>query len=657
MKKSLYILFLLALLAHGFVGAQVSMTVPHGSFEQWTSHSGYSVTVVFIPMSVYSSYSTPTGWDYLSYPVNESVSGITINTNLPLIKASQETGAVPDSNSAVKLQTFMLSDIISSTVYSMAAGSIDTMLTNMVFPSILSTGAMDIDHFIPIMSNLMSNMDSMEALLTSLAEEDVNYYFDGGLSLNGFEPTRLTGSYKYHSAVSGDNGGVFILGTHYNSTLHKRQVVGGGVNIDLTDCTNYTPFTVNYMSLHEYDASFAEQDPDSLIIMLISSASLNRQQGSWLCVESLVLWHDTCADITIFTANSSIHEAVLNWSCNGAVSTYEMECGPAGFVLGSGTRVTLTDTTFAFSGLPASTQFDIYLRTVCSDNIYGDWSFLSFTTFPDTCTRVLDLEVNPTPDNPGEYDLSWSGYSDPWAWQVEYGPRGFVQGTGTVLTLEEPGLNLSLLNLLSDSWYDFYVRSMCGYNLFGVWSMVQFHTDPDTCAGIVDIVVVPDIHEVTASWSATGPVEGYEFMCASNTHGDQFYFDTILYEPTFTVTGLESDSGYWVGVRSFCSDSIYGEWSFASFFTLVDTTSTEAIFSPSTNGLVPLVSPNPAKDRLTVDCRGVHITAVEVYDIHWKLVLETKSQTIDVSSLPSGVYFLRVKTDDGRAATTKFVKE
>lgn len=286
---------LLASLLFGTVAAQTSMPVPYGSFEQWSSHPGYSVTAGFIPVSVYSSFSTPTGWDYLSYPVNQSISlgitTVTVDTQLPLIKASQESGSVPAGNSAVKLQSFKLSDIISSAVYAVAAGSIDPELTSEVFPSILTTGTVDIDRFIPMMGSLISNMGNTGALLSSLADIDVNYLVSGGIALGSFEPTYLSGSYKYHSAVGGDNGGVVILGTRYNPLLHRREVVGGGANIALTDHSSYTAFTVDYHSLHDYDASFAEQAPDSLIVMLISSASQNRQQGSWMCVDNLNLWH------------------------------------------------------------------------------------------------------------------------------------------------------------------------------------------------------------------------------------------------------------------------------------------------------------------------------------------------------------------------------
>ena len=87
--------------------AQINIPLPNSSFEDWSNGSGYSVTVLFFPLQVYSSYTYPTNWSYPSYPVNESItySGMTVNvnTNLPLLKVSHETSSVADGSSALKM--------------------------------------------------------------------------------------------------------------------------------------------------------------------------------------------------------------------------------------------------------------------------------------------------------------------------------------------------------------------------------------------------------------------------------------------------------------------------------------------------------------------------------------------------------------------------
>ena len=135
MKKRLFGLTLGILFACGTLHSQTSMPVPFGSFEQWTTHPGYSVTVLGLPMNLYSDYSTPNGWDILTYPINETFSfvgnNITVNTSVPLAIVSQETGYVPNGSSAARLQTFMLNNIVTGLAYAVAAPQLDTMLTQM----------------------------------------------------------------------------------------------------------------------------------------------------------------------------------------------------------------------------------------------------------------------------------------------------------------------------------------------------------------------------------------------------------------------------------------------------------------------------------------------------------------------------------------------
>lgn len=496
--KKILILFFLSLLSHGIVNAQLQMQVPFGSFEQWTSHPGYSINAVVINLPMYDSYSTPTGWNYLSYPVNESINmgfmNITVNTDVPLIVASQETGNVPDGSSAVQLQTFMINEIIDPTVLSMASSYIDTSLTNTIIPSILSTGEVNVESFMPIMTDLMSNggmstnPDSLLPLLSTFMTMDVNQFISGGISLGGFEPSYLTGYYKYHSADSGDNGGIILIGTHYNSTLGKREVVGGGLNIALTDCIEYDSFAVEYVSLNTLNPSYVNLAPDSLIVLLVSSASINRQQGSWLCVDNLILWQDTsaasqpdtCPGIADLSVTPSAHEVLVSWSTDGMVISYELEYGEAGFQQGNGTYLILDENSYLIEQLESSTQYDLYIRTVCSAVSISDWRLEHFFTLPDTCARISSITIDSSnlsfnsDQQVMGYRASWQSSFDSESWELEYGPQGFTTGSGISDIVESPSYFLGPLQ--PNSNYEFRVRSICNDEVYGEWYSILFRT-------------------------------------------------------------------------------------------------------------------------------------------------------------------------------------
>jgi hypothetical protein len=75
-----------------------------------------------------------------------------------------------------------------------------------------------------------------------------------------------------------------------------------------------------------------------------------------------------------------------------------------------------------------------------------------------------------------------------------------------------------------------------------------------------------------------------------------------------------------------------------------------------------VLSPNPVTSELRIKNAELRIEKIKIYDAFGELILVqtgTRNQepvTIDTSQLPSGIYFVRVKTDKG-ISVAKFVKE
>ncbi len=297
MKRISLLLTSLCLLV--FMGAKAQnqdelIPIPNGSFEEWSNGNGYSVTVMYIPFEVYGNYTYPSNWNFPSFPIDETISlmnmNVNLNTNLPLMKISKESSGAVDGNHAVKLQSFKLSDILNSTVYALIQTQLDSTITNAVFPTVLSTGELDIMEFLPLIYSLSGGMSDISQMLEMLDEMDMNTFIHGGIPLNGSYPARLTGSYKYNSPNGNDNGGVLMVGSKYNTSTHKRQVVGAGFSMAMGEASNFTPFEVDYFPLALINPSSTYEEADSLVIFLFSSASTNAQQGSSLIVDNLQLW-------------------------------------------------------------------------------------------------------------------------------------------------------------------------------------------------------------------------------------------------------------------------------------------------------------------------------------------------------------------------------
>ena len=385
--------------------------IPNNSFENWSTGQAYSVMNM---ITLFNAYDYPASWNYLKYPVNESINlygiPITVNTDIPLLKASAETGTVPDGQKALKIESFMLSDIITQTAYPLVSGYLDSSLTNMVFPTLLSTGETDLNQVILLLSTLIENINSDSLLMAALVDLDINEYITGGIALNGFVPVQLKGSYKYQSGSGGtDQGGIIYFGTKYNSTTHHREVVGGGGVINLTDVSTYQPFALDYTPIHDLLPDQPLTNPDSLVVILLSSASLTAQQGSALFLDNLILINampedpDTCFDVQNITVTEiTDHSATLHW--DDVSNLYEGEYGLAGFTIGSGTSLNLLSNSTTLTGLTPNTNYGFHIRAVCGDNIFGNWSSTTFRTLPVGVNSYRHESVSVYP-NPAREEL------------------------------------------------------------------------------------------------------------------------------------------------------------------------------------------------------------------------------------------------------------
>jgi hypothetical protein len=122
---------------------------------------------------------------------------------------------------------------------------------------------------------------------------------------------------------------------------------------------------------------------------------------------------------------------------------------------------------------------------------------------------------------------------------------------------------------------------------------------------------------------------------------------------SYNATSLSNNTVYYAHVRSSCDDGGFSTWDTASFKTLQGT----GIFQTNPNNLQLSISPNPATDHITLHT-DIAVHAV-VYSIEGKELLQiNNAKTISISSLPTGVYLLKVTdaTGTGKQTTLRFTK-
>jgi hypothetical protein len=126
---------------------------------------------------------------------------------------------------------------------------------------------------------------------------------------------------------------------------------------------------------------------------------------------------------------------------------------------------------------------------------------------------------------------------------------------------------------------------------------------------------------------------------------------------SYQINNVIPDVQYYARVQAVCDDENVSDWSYTVSYMI---TGIDEYLLNSIN-----LYPNPANDVVNVQCtmNNVQVKALEVFDVYGKLIRTVETvctpslQTqINVSDLASGMYFVRVTTEQG-TATKSFVKK
>lgn len=136
-----------------------------------------------------------------------------------------------------------------------------------------------------------------------------------------------------------------------------------------------------------------------------------------------------------------------------------------------------------------ATSLNLIGNPAAFDNLTGTWNPTSGPPFDlvftaegtcATCAPPTNLIVSNVTTSSA--DLTWTAGGSELEWEIEYGPAGFSQGSGSILIDNDGTLGETLSGLTGGTWYDFYVRALCSNGYTSVWSAsANFKTD---CASI-----------------------------------------------------------------------------------------------------------------------------------------------------------------------------
>jgi hypothetical protein len=171
------------------------------------------------------------------------------------------------------------------------------------------------------------------------------------------------------------------------------------------------------------------------------------------------------APTALATANITDVSADLSWTAGGTETAWNIEYGAAGFAPGSGTTVAVTATSYSFTGLTASTSYDMYVQSDCGGSLSAFTGPISATTLPTAGScGYFTAELIDT------YGDGWNGNG------LEVSINGTVTDTLTIVIGAGPETTLISVNISDIVDFNYIVDAYAtgantypGENVFNIY--------------------------------------------------------------------------------------------------------------------------------------------------------------------------------------------
>ena len=262
-----------------------------------------------------------------------------------------------------------------------------------------------------------------------------------------------SGTYQLHFFAKGVSTNLsVIVGTMSdpaNSATFTPFATVTGLNT-----STYTEKAVSFASYAGTDTYIAFQHPLTTTYSYVYLDNI-----SWELIPA-------CPAPTTLTATPGNFFANLGWTAGGSETSWDIEWGASGFAQGTGTIVTGVTNPYTLTGLSASTAYAYYVRANCGSGSYSTWS--GPKTFTTLVACPVPTALTATNLTKTTADLTWTENGSATTWNLEYGPVGFTQGTGTSVVVTS--LPYTVSGLTAGTAYAFYVQSDCGSGTTSTWA-------------------------------------------------------------------------------------------------------------------------------------------------------------------------------------------
>lgn len=288
------------------------------------------------------------------------------------------------------------------------------------------------------------------------------------------------------------------------------------------------------------------------------------------------------------------------------------------------------------TGLTPNTQYYFHVRNQCNTTDKTVWVTLAFKTnppcTPPTGIHVKDLSVEST-------KVLWRKIS--YALGYEYVldlNRSAPTSTPYGLTTDT---SIYADQLAEGTTYYIHIRTLCPGGEYSGWALDSF-TTLILCRPPQLMVDYVSANRAVVYWNEVRTAVEYEYEISQSPA--PLGKGTRLDKTSFLAFPLKDATAYYFHVRSNCVDqgrTSSSEWATTAFYTWPT-----SVANVTNDDLVMTVSPNPVKDILKVQLKGlannatIYITDVAGHTVYTGQV-QGKDMSIDMSNIATGMYFIR----------------
>ena len=373
--------------------------------------------------------------------------------------------------------------------------------------------------------------------------------------------------------------------------------------------------------------------------------------------------------------------ATVSWTTVSGAVSYDVDYKAAS----SGTWINAATATTATSanlgGLTQGTLYDWRVRTNCASES-SSYSQAQFTTTAP-CNAPTGLASSSVTSSSAT--VSWTAVSGAASYDVDYKLNS--SGTWTNAATGTTGTSVNLSGLTASSLYDWRVRANCGANGSSGYSQAQFTTAAaSVCPGPYDVST-----NGTRSGAATIPFNTDIKGLVNPSNDNDYYRFVITTGGTITMTLTTLPANYHLRLlnssgstlqtssnsgtnnetinRTVTAGTYYArvypsnsnQWNATNCYTLRVALGTATRGDDLITAKPVIVFPNPVTKTMNVSIPDIQGMAdIRVFDIYGKLVQQRSTgqanTQLDMSSLPSGMYVVKVM-NDGKETAMKIVKQ